>query len=207
MTIADDFFLALPKHFETAVGTAMFLINNLAVEHGFMNRGQGTVVDIPYADGDHPNHDCLVNRQPAAAIVDFPGNTGQPFSHELSGRNWVPILPRTVEIGDSRGASRTQFPLCLAWALTPWKAQGMTLAKVSVKLSAACAKPGVLFIALTRLRHPDNLLLEDDFPAFSVIRKQVNNPSFAARRRWERRMRVCDSETERRHMRGNLVQL
>ena len=96
-----------------------------------------------------------------------------------------------------------QFPLCLAWALTPWKAQGMTLSKVVVKLSAACGKPGVLFVSLTRVRHPDCLLLEDDFPAFSVLRRQLANPSFADRQRWEQRMRVFFSRTVRRHMRDS----
>ena len=73
--------------------------------------------------------------------------------------------------------------------------------KVIVKLSSACSKPGVLFVALTRVRHPDHLLLEDDFPAFSVIRKQLAHPSFAARQHWERRMRVFFSRTVRHHMR------
>jgi hypothetical protein len=77
----------------------------------------------------------------------------------------------------------------------------MTLAKVIVKLGGACSKPGVLFVALTRVRHPDALLLEDDFPAFSVIRRQLAHPSFAARQRWERRMRVTFSRTLRQHMR------
>ena len=49
----------------------------------------------------------------------------------------------------------------------------MTLDKVIVSLSHTCAKPGVLFVALTRVRHPDNLLLEDDFPSFSTIRRQL----------------------------------
>ena len=51
----------------------------------------------------------------------------------------------------------------------------------------------------------DCLLLEDDFPAFSVLRRQLTNPSFAARQLWERRMRVFFSRTVRRHMRDTDV--
>ncbi len=80
----------------------------------------------------------------------------------------------------------------------------MTLEKVIVSLSQACSKPGVLFVALTRVRHPDCLLLEDDFPAFSTIRKQLHHPSFSARQRWERRMLVLFSRTIRQSMRNEL---
>ena len=78
----------------------------------------------------------------------------------------------------------------------------MTFSKVIVKLSSACSKPGVLFVAITRVRHPDDLLLEDDFPALSVIRKQLAHPSFDKRQQWEKQMRVLFSRTIRRHMRN-----
>ena len=200
LAMEDDSFAGLPKRLEVATGAPVLLMHNAAVEHGLMNGSQGTVVDIVYFDGCHPNHDVVANRMPMAIVVDFPGYTGPPFFSEPSRRTWVPVLPRTMESEKNASVTRTQFPLCLAWALTPWKAQGMTLAKVIVKLSAACAKPGVLLVALTRVRHPDRLLLEDDFPAFSVIRRQLAHPSFAARQQWERRMRAFFSRTIRRHM-------
>ena len=59
----------------------------------------------------------------------------------------------------------------------------------------------MLFVALTRVRHPDHLLLDDDFPAFSDLRKQVFHPSFAARPAWEKRARVFFARTVRAHMR------
>ena len=42
----------------------------------------------------------------------------------------------------------------------------MTFGRVIVSLSHACAKPVVWFMALTRVRHSDNLLVKD----FSTIR-------------------------------------
>ena len=196
-----NMFSSLPSRFESCAGAPVLLTHNLAVEHGLMNGSQGKVVDTVYAAGCHPNHDCVANRMPMAFVVDFPGYSGPPFFSEPSRRTWVILLPHTVRHKQQREVTRTQFPLCLAWALTPWKAQGMTLAKVIVKLGSACSTPGVLFVALTRVRHPDNLLLEDDFPAFSVIRRQLAHPSFAMRQRWERRMRVVFSRTIRQHMR------
>jgi len=76
----------------------------------------------------------------------------------------------------------------------------MTLDKVTVSLSHACVKPGVLFMALTRVRHPDNLLVEDVFPSFSTIRRQLLHPNFQARQRWECRMLVKFSCTIRQRM-------
>ena len=205
VALDDALFCSLPKRLELAVGAPVLLMHNIAVEHGLMNGSQGTVVDFVYLPGCHPTHENPAHCLPAMVVVDFPGYTGPAFFSEPSRRTWVPLLPRTTTSDEDAMVSRTQFPLCLAWALTPWKAQGMTLAKVIVKLSHACAKPGVLFVALTRVRHPDCLLLEDDFPAFSVLRRQLTNPSFAARQLWERRMRVFFSRTVRRHMRDTDV--
>ena len=102
---------------------------------------------------------------------------------------------------DNRSISRTQFPLVLGWALTPWKAQGMTLDKVIVKLGASVGEPGVLFVALSRVRHPDDLMLDDEFPALFEILKQTKHPSYQKRQQWEKLMRAKFARTLREHMR------
>ena len=91
-----------------------------------------------------------------------------------------------------------QFPLVLGWALTPWKAQGMTLDRAIVRLTKAAS--GVAFVALSRVRHPDHLMLEDNFPDMSTIMKESERDSFHARQNWERAMRVRFSATLRLHM-------
>ena len=79
MSLAEDIFSSLPRRLELAVGALVLLLHNLAVEHGLMNGSQGTVVDIIFAAGDHPNHDRVANRMPSAIVIDFPGYTGPPF--------------------------------------------------------------------------------------------------------------------------------
>ena len=77
----------------------------------------------------------------------------------------------------------------------------MTLDKVVVKLGAAVREPGVLFVALSRVRHPDDLMLDDDFPALFEILNQTKHPSFQKRQRWEKEMRATFARTLRLHLR------
>ena len=116
--------------------------------------------------------------------MDVPKYTGPPFFEDPEKRTWIPILPRTVADAENKNVTRTQFPFVLGWALTPWKAQGMTLDKVVVKLGNAVREPGVLFVALSRVRHPDDLMLDDDFPALFEIRSKGNIPPSASASTW-----------------------
>ena len=116
-------------------------------------------------------------------------------------RIWCPIFPREISDPEAIDVKRRQFPLVLGWALTPWKAQGLTLKKAIVKLARAAAEPGVLFVALSRVEHPDNLMLDDDFPDYATILKQKRHESFAKRQAWEKRARSFFSTTIRKHMR------
>ena len=85
--------------------------------------------------------------------------------------------------------------------MTPWKAQGLTLKKAIVKLSRAVVEPGVLFVALSRVEHPDNLMLDDDFPDYSTILRQKRHASFQMRQAWEKNARSIFSHTIRHYMR------
>ena len=76
----------------------------------------------------------------------------------------------------------------------------MTLERAIVRLTRAAASPGVAFVALSRVRHPDHLMLEDTFPDLATIMRQSDKESFQARQRWERRMRAHFSRTVRAHM-------
>ena len=98
----------------------------------------------------------------------FQTKDGQPlsfFPDDPARRKWVPIWRQKVPSNETQHLSREQFPLQLAWALTHWKAQGMTLQKVRVHLSERTAKvPGIGFVAVTRVKHPWDLVFEEDLP-------------------------------------------
>ena len=201
MHIDDGSFAGLQKHLEIAEGALVILTHNLAVELGLINGSQGKIVCVIFSPGRQPNHQDERCRMPWVILVDFPCYSGPPFLTCAHQHHWVPVLARSARCDEDRAITRTQFPLCLAYALTPWKAQGMTLAQVIVKLRTAGAKPGVLLVALSRVRHPDDILLEDDFPSYTQILSQSKSANFQARQQWEKIALVKFARTIRKHMR------
>lgn len=59
--------------------------------------------------------------------------------------------------------SRIQFPITLAYALTIHKAQGLTLDKVIVEIGDRELAPGLTYVALSRVRRAEDLLIARAF--------------------------------------------
>ena len=78
--------------------------------------------------------------------------------------NAVPILQIQVSFpvkGESLQATRTQFPLTLAWAVTIQKCQGLTLPEIVVDMlpSKGTFAPGQAYVAFSRVRQLDKLYI------------------------------------------------
>ena len=96
--------------------------------------------------------------------------------------------------------TREQFPLTLAWALTHWKAQGMTLRRVRVCMrSAAAAIAGVGYVAITRVKHIEHLLFDGDLSSWEAPPGAKRKPGFRRRRRMELRLLVRFPRTLRQY--------
>ena len=201
LSYADEVFAGLPATLELCEGAPVILTHNLWVSAGLINGTRGTVRAIVYRDGRRPDHPNPACRLPDAVLVERPSYAGVPFFSEPPRSKWVPFFPRQAHLEDDRRVTRSQYPFVLAWALTIWKAQGMSLEKVVVHLGKAAMRPGVAFVALTRARHPDGLALDDSFPVMSTFQKQLRHPHFAQRLVFERRARVLFSATLRTHVR------
>ena len=201
---ADDVFRGLSHMLELAEEAPILLTENMWVQAGLMNGTRGVIKAIIYRHGGRPDHTDPNARVPSMLLVECPGFVGDSFfdlKQYPERAKWVPIFPRAVPAETEMQVTRTQLSVVLAWALTPWKAQGMSLEKVVVKLGAAASKPGVAFVALTRARHPDGLALDDDFPVFSTFQKQKKHRTFELRQAFERRARATFSRTIRKYMR------
>ena len=201
MAMPEETFNGLLAALEVAEEARVILTSNLGVEHGLMNGTQGILKRIVFNGENNPNHEDHMKRQPEVLVVDFPKYAGPRFYADPDRATWVPLRAMERDAEGHDGVLRRQFPLILGWAMTPWKAQGMTLDRAIVRLTKAASAPGVAFVALSRVRHPDHLMLEDSFPDMSTIMRQLQNQSYQTRQRWERQARVKFSRTLRQHMR------
>jgi ATP-dependent DNA helicase PIF1 len=126
----------VPDHIlKLKVGAVCLLTRNLNIEDGLVNGTKVIVVAI----------------RPRAVVVRKPGVDGEHF-----------VIPRIVfttpvRLHSSVQMCRRQFPLTLAYGLSVHKSQGLTLDFVGVDLRSDCFTHGQLYVALSRVRSPNDL--------------------------------------------------
>lgn len=81
------------------------------------------------------------------------------------------------EIKEELIGTFTQYPLKLAWAITVHKSQGLTFDKAIIDIGSAFA-PGQIYVALSRLRSLDGLILTSQIGS-SGIRQDQNVTGFS----------------------------
>lgn len=114
-----------PKLLELKMGAHVMLLKNLAPPL-LVNGSRGHIVGF----------DILLDNMP---IVEF--ENGE--SRTLTPEKWE------SKMGDIVMATYEQVPLCLAWALTIHKCQGMTLQEASIDIGK-CWEPGQAYVAMSR---------------------------------------------------------
>lgn len=136
-------FGVLSSTLELAEGALVVLTHHLAAQVGLINGSHGVVVYVVYHPGRCPHSTTQCDCFPCTVVIDSASYTGPSFcKDDSSRRTCVPILPVTSCYEQDANITRTLFPLCLSYALTPWTTQGTTLDKVIIKLTAACGKAG-----------------------------------------------------------------
>jgi hypothetical protein len=204
---ADDF-RGMEAELLMCKGARILLTQNLWVEAGLMNGALGIVKGFAWPEDADAQSEQVEKRTPLCVLVEFDsvnlvtpaGDRRSFFPGDAEKTNWVPIFRQQVSSTLEDNVYREQYPLTLAWALTHWKAQGMTLDRVRVHLSDRTAGvPGIAFVAMTRVRHPWDLVFEEDHPAYEHFMKARKTPAFRERQRFELRQRARASRTLRKY--------
>jgi exonuclease III len=113
---------------------------------------------------------------------------------------YVPIFRLDAPSKFDENVVRQQFPLTLAWAITHWKSQGMTLKRVRVRIGTNVAgQVGVAFVAVTRVGHPWSLMFETDLPEYDAFEAAKWREEFRSRERFELHLRAKASRTLRKY--------
>ena len=126
---------------------------NLWKEKGIVNGTMGYIRDIIYKKGVTPP------ALPICLVVELDAPYSGPH---LPGKpRHVPICTMTNNgVGSQGPIERTQFPLCLAWAISIYKVQGMTLSSCRVNLGKSEATYGATNVAVSRTRRLQDLFFE-----------------------------------------------
>ena len=127
---------------------------NLCTKVGLCNGALGTVIDFVYAKDQAPPTLSI------CVLIQFDG--------DYSGRSASAKFPRCVPISSVTQVSqnvgqrceRQQLPLRLAWAMTIHKRQGLTLTKASIDLGTSEKTSGVTYVALSRGKKLEDLIVE-----------------------------------------------
>jgi hypothetical protein len=176
----------------------------------------GRVVGFMFPEDFDPNCDQPDLWGPICVIVEFEDvdlgvdDKGQPrtfFPGEPEKAKWVPIYRETAYAVSEESTARKQFPLTLAWALTIWKAQGMTLRRVRISLGQVGAStPGLGYTAQSRVKHYRDIVFDTDLPPYEAFQDAKWKEDFRARVRFERRLQARFSRTLRKYgfCEGNL---
>ena len=98
---------------------------------------------------------------PTAVFIKFEKYYG-PTITTTEGDKVVPIAPikRSWEDKNGTTCSRLQVPICLAWAITVHKSQGLTLEKAKIDIGNKEFAAGLTFVALLRVRSLNDICLK-----------------------------------------------
>ena len=96
--------------------------------------------------------------QPRLVLVEF---------QSYSGPAWDPARPKLIpvplESSNENGTQRWQVPLALCWGRTIHKSQGQTWDRVVIHLGTAEFTLGISYVALSRAKSLDGILLKGLF--------------------------------------------
>jgi hypothetical protein len=172
----------LPKQLELRVGAQVMFTRN-DIEKEYFNGKLARVTRIT----------------PESIEVAMADN-GAPY--ELTRVTWenkrYVVDNETHELAEEVIGTFTHFPLKLAWAITVHKSQGLTFDKAIIDVGSAFA-PGQVYVALSRLRSLDGLILRTRINA-NVVRSDQAVVAFTARKDAQTQLPALLKEQQRMYL-------
>lgn len=155
--VKDDFpeyMFPCEAQLELAVGAQVMFVRNDGPENRFYNGKLARIIRL---------EDDLVE-------VQFEDKSTLAVGKLVWNNTTYQTDPETKQITEAVAGSFTQYPLRLAWAITVHKSQGLSFDRAIIDI-AQCFAGGQAYVALSRLRTADGLVLSSKFP-----RQQVDVP-------------------------------
>ena len=144
----------LQKVLTIKINARVMITMNIDVADGLTNGAMGTVTNVII--------DQTTGKMSVILVAFDSEHVGQETRHtsvyNSIHKNGVPIhrtqATFTIDKKASFQATRTQFPLTLAWAVTIHKCQGLTLSEIVIDMTPAKGKfrPGEVYVAFSRVR-------------------------------------------------------
>ena len=148
----------LKKVLTVQINARLMITTNMDVTDGLTNGAMDTVTNV-LIDEENRKDECTI-------LVSFDSkHVGQEAMHtsiyHSTNQNAVPIYQTQATFPIHKNAScqatRSQFPLTPAWAVTIHKCQGLTLPEIVTDMTPAKGKfkPGETYVAFSRVRPID----------------------------------------------------
>jgi ATP-dependent exoDNAse (exonuclease V) alpha subunit len=147
----EDKYRGLENTINLAINARITLVTNIWISKGLVNGANGIIRDVIF----EPN-----NPNPTALLIQFDNYNGPRLFDENDYRkDWIPINIFDCYSTETK-ASRKQFPVKLAYALTIHKSQGATLKQAVIDLGKCEKTLGLTFVALSRLCNYKDFLIQ-----------------------------------------------
>ena len=161
----------LPKNIKACLGTRVMLLRNIETTTGLVNGAQGKILKFHWPNGKHREYPTQ-NPVSIDVLFDDPAVGGVFVENTHTPVNIKPIAvsfftPSHVTV------TRTQYPLCVSFAVTIHKVQGLTLKQAAVYIGPEIFNAGMAYVALSRVSSLQGLTILDICPSKIYASKKV----------------------------------